>query len=97
MHEELRIELAAHSKEPFPDSVEKGIDYGEVEPVLIDADIYGWAQSIAFGSSPLHPEDRKRLSQAADELERSISTFPVEARPYFERILRIARLALAAG
>ncbi len=97
MHEELRTELAAHENAPFPDSVEKGINYGEVEPVMIEADIYGWAYSVAKGSSPLHPEDRKRLSQAADELERSVPTFPLEARPYYERILRIARLTLTAG
>jgi len=71
--------------------VEKGLDCGEVDPVLIDADIYGWA-SRAGSLSEL---DRSRLRQAADELDRSLGAFPMDARPYYERILRIARLALA--
>ena len=71
--------------------MEKGLDCGEVDPVLIDADIYGWA-SRAGSLSEL---DRSRLRQAADELDRSLGAFPMDARPYYERILRIARLALA--
>jgi len=31
--------MHTHMAEPFPDSVEEGLDYGDVEPVLIDADI----------------------------------------------------------
>lgn len=86
--EEMRLHLA----EPFPATVEKGLDYGEVEPVLIGADIYGWA--IRAGS--LSELDRSRLAQAADELQRSLSAFPTDAQPYYERILRIARLTLNA-
>lgn len=58
---------------------------------MIGADIYGWA-SRADSLSEL---DRSRLLQAADELQRSIGAFPRDAQPYFERVLRIARLALA--
>ena len=43
----------------------------------------------------LSVEDRTRLQRAAAELERSLQTFPDEARPYYETVLQIARLALA--
>ncbi|MGH3481250.1 MAG: hypothetical protein ACRDQD_31080, partial [Nocardioidaceae bacterium] len=76
-----------------PDSVEKGLDYGEVDAVMIDADIYGWATKAGSLSAP----DRARLAQAADELQRSTGAFPPEAQPYYERLVRIARLTLAAG
>jgi hypothetical protein len=78
--------------DPFPDSVEKGLDYGEVDAVMIDADIYGWATRA--GSLP--ELDRTRLAQAADELQRSIEAFPPDAQPYYKRLLRIARLTLAS-
>ena len=82
--------MRLHMAEPFPDSVEKGLDYGDVNAVMIGADIYGWATR----AGSLSELDRSRLRQAADELERSIGAFPVDAQPYYERILRIARLAL---
>jgi hypothetical protein len=37
--------------EPFPHSVEKGEDYGEVDAVMIGADIYGWASRSGSLSS----------------------------------------------
>jgi hypothetical protein len=83
----------ASTWEPFPDSVTKGLDYGEVDTVMIGADIYGWASRATGGALP--ELDRAGLRQSADELERSIGAFPADARPYYERILRIARLALA--
>lgn len=94
--DDLRVELRKHLAEPFPDSIEKGRDYGQVEPVLIGADVYGWALRASRGE-PLTAVDRERLQDAADDLRRSLSSFPVEARPYYERILRIAELALAAA
>jgi len=87
----LAEEMRLHIAEPFPDSVEKGLDYGDVDAVMIGADIYGWATR----AGSLSELDRSRLRQAADELERSIGAFPADAQPYYERILRIARLALA--
>jgi hypothetical protein len=84
----MRLRLA----EPFPGSVEKGEDYGEVDAVMIGADIYGWATR----AGSLSELDRSRLAQAADELQPSIVAFPPDAQPYYERILRIARLALDA-
>jgi hypothetical protein len=90
---DLDAEVRAHLAEPFPDSVEKGKDYGEVDAVVIGADIYGWAVAARRGSS-LSPLDRSRLQQAADELERSLTAFPADARQYYERVLRIAHLAL---
>lgn len=84
-------EMRLHMAEPFPDSVEKGLDYGEVDAVMIGADIYGWATQ----AGSLSELDLARLLQAADELQRSIVAFPSDAQPYYERILHIARLALA--
>ena len=71
--------------------VEKGVDYGEVDPVMLDADVYGWALGVSRGAR-LSPVDRQRLGAAADELERSLSAFPPEAQAYYERLFRIARL-----
>ena len=93
MATELAQELRAHLAEGFPSAVEKGIQYGEVEPVMIAADIYGWAKRVSQGEA-LSGIDRGRLRDAADELERSLSAFPADSRPYFTRILRIAKLAL---
>jgi hypothetical protein len=83
----LAEEMRRHMADPFPESVEKGLDYGEVDAVMIDADIYSWASR----ASELSALDRSRLSRAAGELERSISSFPPDAQPYFERVLRIPR------
>jgi hypothetical protein len=88
----LAEEMRSHMAEPFPDSVEKGLDYGEVDAVMIGADIYGWA--IRAGS--LTELDRSRLAQAVDELQRSLEAFPPDAQPYYVRLIRIARLTLAA-
>ncbi|MGH8968536.1 MAG: hypothetical protein ACRDV1_01165 [Actinomycetes bacterium] len=38
---ELTEELPRHMADPFPASVTKDEDYGEVDAVMIDADIYG--------------------------------------------------------
>jgi len=91
MTDTLAEEMRLHMAEPFPDSVEKGLDYGEVDAVMIGADIYGWAARV----TRLSELDRSRMRQAAEELQRSIGAFPPDAQPYFERILGIARLALA--
>jgi hypothetical protein len=89
----LLEELRLHMSDPFPRSVVRGEDYGEADAVMIGADIYGWASR----SDSLNAGDRVRLRRAADELERSLSAFPVEARPYYGRVLRIAHLALGAA
>ena len=91
---DLDEEMRLHMAEPFPDSVEKGLDYGEVDAVMIGADIYGWASHLVSGVR-LRGDQRSRLRRATEELERSVSAFPEDARPYYERLLRIAHLALA--
>lgn len=73
--------------------MEKGLDYGDVDPIMIGADIYGWALQVSNGGS-LPAVDRSRFQQAVDELERSLNAFPADARAYYERVFRIARLAL---
>ena len=90
---DLTDELAAHLADPFPPSVAKGEVYGEVDAVMVDADIYGWAMQAEFLSGP----ERASLRQAADALERSIHALPAEARPYYQRLLHLARVALAAA
>jgi hypothetical protein len=60
---------------------------------MIGADAYGWALGVGRGGS-LSELDRARLQQAAEELARSLTAFPTDARPYYERVLRIAHLAL---
>lgn len=94
MPDDLTDEMRLHDTETFPGSVEKGCEYGEVDAVMIGADIYGWASHVASGVK-LRGDQRSGLRRAAEELERSISSFPEDAQPYYERILRIARLALA--
>ena len=92
MVEALVEEMRRHLADPFPDSVTKGLDYGEVDAVMIGANIYGWATQ-AVGDS-LSGSDRARLFDAAEALGRSIEAFPPDAQPYYERILRIAQLVL---
>jgi hypothetical protein len=89
---DLTDQLAAHLADPFPPSVAKGEVYDEVDAVTIGADIYGWAMQADFLSGP----ERASVRQAADALERSIHALPAEARPYYQRLLHLARLALAA-
>jgi len=90
---DLPDELRRHMADPFPESVVKGEVYGEVDAVMIGADIYGWASQ----SDSLSALDRSRLRQAANELERSIQAFPVDSQPYYQRLLRIARMALTVS
>lgn len=81
-------ELEEHRAAPFPASVEKGRVYGEVEPAMIDADIFGWASQERLGQV-----QKRSLRGAADQLSRSLELLPGDAHPYFERLLRLARRA----
>lgn len=87
----LHEEMQNHMAELFPESVVKGEDYGEVDAVMIDADIYGWATR----AGSLSADDRSRLMRARAELARSIPDFPEDARPYYERLISIATLTLS--
>jgi hypothetical protein len=91
MDEHQRADLDAHLAEPFPASVQKGAVYGVVDPVLVGADIVGY---LAHGR--LNPVQRGSLREIADQLTRSLYAFPEDARPYYERLLRIAQRAAAA-
>lgn len=93
MSDPLAELLDRHHSDGFPDAIDKGEQYGLVDAVLIDADIVGWAQQAESLAVP----DRRRLRLAADELRRSLDDFPTEARPYYERLLRIAELAIGSG
>ncbi|MGH9159624.1 MAG: hypothetical protein ACRD2X_06520 [Vicinamibacteraceae bacterium] len=80
---ELQRLLAEHLAAPFPTNVEKGIDYGTVDPVMIDADIDGWASKVSKGEV-LTSADRDRLRVARNDLAQSLASFPEAARPYYE-------------
>jgi hypothetical protein len=86
----LAEEMRCHMAEPFPESVQRGLDYAEVDAVMVGADIYGWATR----AGSLSERDRSRLAQTAAKLQRSITAFPPDAQPYYQRILRIAQLTL---
>lgn len=90
---DLATEMRAHRAERFPASIRKGEDYGEVDPVMISADVFGWALGVSRGI-PLSVASRLNLRRAADRLEHSMTAFPTDARPYFERVRRLARLTL---
>jgi hypothetical protein len=87
--------MEQHRAMPFPDSITKGDDYGEIESVMIGADVYGWALGVAQGT-PLDEVQRTRLQAAHDALIRSIDALPEPARPYYELIARLAEETLTA-
>lgn len=93
MDNELSALLRQHFETPFPTSVEKGIEYGLVDSVLIDADIYGWASRVAAGED-LPETERRALMKARDELIASLDAFPHDARPYYEVVAHIGTEAL---
>jgi hypothetical protein len=90
---DLSARLREHLERPFPSSVEKGVDYGTVDPVMIDADIYGWASRVAAGET-LSEDDQARLNVAHDQLIASLDAFPEDARPYYEAVAQIAAAAI---
>lgn len=90
---DLAREMRLHMEEDFPASVRPGGSFGEVEPSLIGADVYGWALRVSRGER-LPVTESEWFAIEADKLERSICAFPQAAQPYYQRVLRIARLAL---
>jgi len=80
---------------PFPPSVEKGSDYGEIDAVMIGADIYGWALSAASGT--LSAEELVRLHEAREALGRAIAAFPEDARSYYQQLVQLAAEAERRG
>lgn len=84
--------MARHLAAPFPNEVEKGRDYGLVDPVMIGSDIYGGA--LAASRQSLDEDGRRLLAEARAELASSLTEFPATARPYYELLVRVADLAL---
>ena len=84
--------LEEHGASPFP-AVARGEEYGEIDAVMIDADIYGWCSRAQGGN--LSEDDRRGLQNAHDELARSLPAIPPVARPYYARLLTLAEAALA--
>lgn len=85
--------MQAHLAAPFPQSIEKGTNYGDIEPVLIGADIYGWALHVSSGTT-LGVIERPRLEAAREDLARSLDAVPGDARTYYQQLLDLADEAL---
>ncbi len=85
--------LEEHRDAHFPAEIEKGRDYGVVDPVMIDADIFGWVSRYASGHQ-LDTDARGGLEQARLELGESWSDLPVASLPYYARLLRLADAAV---
>lgn len=88
----LKKLLKAHLRMPFPAGVEKGAEYGEVNSVLIDTDIYEWALQASRGK--LSSQDAYKLRIMRDKLNRSLDYFPARARNYYESLVEMASAAL---
>lgn len=85
--------LGEHRDAHFPAEIEKGRDYGVVDPVMIDADIFGWVSSYASGRQ-LDTDVRRGLEQARLELGESWNDLPVASLPYYARLFRLADAAV---
>lgn len=88
----LRAALREHFTATWPESVERGVEIHGVEPVMADADIYGWAVASLHGD--LTQGDRARLLSVADQVEGMLPALPENARGYFERLVNLARIAV---
>jgi hypothetical protein len=88
----LKKMMKAHLRMPFPAGVERGAEYGEVNSVLIDADIFGWALQASRGK--LSRDDAYKLQISKDKLDRSLEYFPERARNYYESLVALASAAL---
>lgn len=89
----LKALMREHMASTFPPSVEKGETYGQVDAVMVGADIYGWCSSIASGSR-LPEQNTNALHRLRDDLRQSIAAFPEDARPYYEQLVQMASAAL---
>jgi hypothetical protein len=85
--------LIAHLVEGWPSDVDKGRSYGGIEAVLARPDIFGWALSALKGT--LSDADRIKLSEYANEVEASLGEFPPLGRESFQRLVLLARSAVA--
>ena len=83
--------IDAHVSEPWPESVERGSEYGGVDLVMAGADIVGIAMSLM--PARLRGEERAHLRTIAASLERVLDQLPAEARGYFLGLIDIAREA----
>lgn len=79
MASDLRKLIDEHMGMPFPESVDKGLMYGEVDAVMIGADIVGWAARIESRETLNSIERTQDLLQiAADLQERGINLVATE-------------------
>jgi hypothetical protein len=89
---DLQRLLEEHLATPFPAEA-RGEEYGEVDAVMIDADIYGWCSTAV--TSRLREDQRRGLRDARGQLSRSLQFMPTDIRPYYEQLLALAETALA--
>lgn len=87
----LRRALRAHLAAPWPESVERGSEIGELDLVKADADIYGWAVASLHGQ--LTKAERVELTSIADRLEDAVPALPGAASEYFGRLIELGRIA----
>lgn len=81
--------MSDHANAPFPESVEKGQEFGGIDSVMAGAAIYGWASSVAAGSR-IPSEQRTALEQLAVQLREALTLLPAEAQPYYEHLADLA-------
>lgn len=93
MISDLDAALEEHRAAPWPRGVDRGEMYGDLSVVMVDADLYGFASRVAEGQS-LPLKVRMRFEHDTDRLKASLPRFPAAGRPYFERLLGIAEVAL---
>ena len=85
--------LEEHRDAHFPAEIENAREYGVIDPVMIDADIFGWVSSYASGVE-LDTDARRGLEHARLKLGESWSELPAASHPYFARLLRLADVAI---
>ena len=93
--DELRRLLAEHTADRWQERW-NGRDVGRVPLNLVDPDIVGLVQRCV-GGSKLYPDQMKMLRDLRDDVSAVIAGLPVSDRPYFERLRRMADLALEAS
>jgi hypothetical protein len=84
--------LVEHLIEPWPSDVPRGESFGSIEPVMAQADVFGWSLAALHGA--LSDTDRARLSSYADEIEASLGYLAPIGRTSFELLVELARAAV---
>jgi hypothetical protein len=84
--------LVEHLSEPWPSDVPRGESFGSIEPVMAQADVFGWSLAALHGA--LSDTDRASLSEYADDIEASLGYLAPIGRTSFELVVELARAAV---